>query len=39
VSIDSQPGRGTRVVIDLPTGEPLYPPARPLGEQPSAPVA
>jgi len=39
VSIDSQPGRGTRVVVELPTREPLYPASRAPGEQPSAHVA
>ncbi|HKP21400.1 MAG TPA: ATP-binding protein [Thermoleophilaceae bacterium] len=36
VSIDSQLGRGTRVTIDLPTREPLYPPAQPRREEPVA---
>jgi signal transduction histidine kinase len=35
VSLDSQPGRGTRVAIDLPAREPLYPPALGSREQPS----
>jgi two-component system cell cycle sensor histidine kinase/response regulator CckA len=39
VSIDSQLGHGTRVMIDLPTREPIYPAAPPRGEQPSARVA
>ena len=29
VSLDSEPGRGTRVTIDLPAREPLYPPTLP----------
>jgi signal transduction histidine kinase len=39
VSIDSHLGHGTRVMIDLPTREPIYPAAPPRGEQPSARVA
>jgi signal transduction histidine kinase len=35
VSLDSELGRGTRVTIDLPTRDPLYPPTAPQREQPS----
>jgi signal transduction histidine kinase len=36
VSLDSELGRGTRVIVELPTGEPLYTTAAPRREQPSA---
>jgi signal transduction histidine kinase len=36
VTLDSEPGRGTRVTIDLPAREPLYPPVLPRSEQPAA---
>ena len=32
VSLDSEPGRGTRATIDLPAREPLYPPTPPRSE-------
>jgi signal transduction histidine kinase len=35
VTLDSEPGRGTRVAIELPAREPLYPPALPRREEPS----
>jgi two-component system, cell cycle sensor histidine kinase and response regulator CckA len=36
VTLDSGLGRGTRVTIDLPAREPLYPPVPPRSEQPVA---
>jgi signal transduction histidine kinase len=38
VALDSSPGRGTCVTIDLPAREPLYPPTLPRREQPSPSV-
>ena len=36
VTLDSELGRGTRVTIDLPARDPLYPPVLPRSEQPVA---
>jgi signal transduction histidine kinase len=36
VTLDSELGRGTRVTIDLPARERLYPPTLPRSEQPVA---
>jgi signal transduction histidine kinase len=39
VTLESELGRGTSVMVDLPASDPLYPVPAPRTEQPSAPVA